>query len=174
MPINTESVLLVPVLGLPDVIEQWRRRLDPVGSQGIPAHVTVLYPFVAPGKLADHDLDEIRRAFIGVKPFNFFLTGLAHFGDSVLYATPEPSEAFIELTNRVVRSFPEHLPYGGVYPVVTPHLTISQCPGHDADRAATDIEPLLPWRGRVTEAWLMVGRDENHRWSDIARFPFGH
>jgi hypothetical protein len=46
-----ESTILVPVPEAEPVVGQLRARLDRAASRGIPAHVTVLYPFVPPGQI---------------------------------------------------------------------------------------------------------------------------
>jgi hypothetical protein len=46
-----ESTILVPVPEAEPVVGQLRARLDRAASRGIPAHVTILYPFVPPGQI---------------------------------------------------------------------------------------------------------------------------
>ncbi len=45
---ETQSAVLVPVPEAERVVSRHRIRLDPAAELGVPAHVTVLYPFVAP------------------------------------------------------------------------------------------------------------------------------
>src|SRR5215207_2399787 len=49
----TESALLIPVPAAEPTLQRWRERLDPACRLGVPAHVTLLYPFVAPAALDD-------------------------------------------------------------------------------------------------------------------------
>ena len=46
-----ESAILVPVPGAEPVAGRLRARFDRSAGRGIPAHVTVLYPFVPPGQI---------------------------------------------------------------------------------------------------------------------------
>ena len=47
---GAESAVVVR-LPIPSALEHIRRRHDPVAGVGIPAHVTILYPFVDPAEL---------------------------------------------------------------------------------------------------------------------------
>lgn len=48
--IPMESSLIVPIPAAMPIIEPWRERLDPYSAYGMPAHVTVLYPFLPPSE----------------------------------------------------------------------------------------------------------------------------
>jgi len=45
---DTQSAVLVPVLEAERVVSPHRSRLDGAAALGVPAHVTVLFPFVPP------------------------------------------------------------------------------------------------------------------------------
>lgn len=47
-PPPTESCLRVPVPEADQAVGRLRGRLDSAAALGVPAHVTILYPFVAP------------------------------------------------------------------------------------------------------------------------------
>ena len=47
----TETAVLALVPEVEPVVGEHRRRLDPTTAAGVPAHVTVIYPFVPPGKV---------------------------------------------------------------------------------------------------------------------------
>jgi len=55
----TESALIVPVPEAEPVVGEFRASLDRCAGWGVPAHVTVIYPFRAPDRL---DADELRAA----------------------------------------------------------------------------------------------------------------
>lgn len=45
------SSAIVVRIGLPPPLERVRRRLDHAAALGVPAHVTILYPWLPPGSL---------------------------------------------------------------------------------------------------------------------------
>ncbi len=47
-PSPTQTAVIVPVPAAESLVGQYRRELDPADKWGVPAHVTVLYPFVEP------------------------------------------------------------------------------------------------------------------------------
>jgi hypothetical protein len=74
---------------------------DPSATEGVPAHITINYPFL-PGL----DFSEILRLdlkgfFNGFPSFEFSYQRLGRFPD-ILYLPPEPSESFTQLIQSVV------------------------------------------------------------------------
>ena len=78
------------------MVEGLRDRYDPAAPEGVPAHITVLYPFKAPETIDPTDINDLKGIFGGVGPFSFALTSVAQFPD-VMYLVPEPSEPFARL-----------------------------------------------------------------------------
>ena len=68
-----ESALLVPVPQAESVVQGFRARFDPSAPLGVPAHITVLYPFLVPEALDQPNIDELAAIFAGVAPFPFTL-----------------------------------------------------------------------------------------------------
>ena len=163
-----QSVVLIAVPAAESLVGPWRHRGDPVSQLGIPAHVTLLFPFVP-----DPDsgvLDELRRLFAGVVAFDLTFGRVDSFGDDVLWLAPDQADRIREVTFALTERWPDWPPYGGAFPDVTPHLTVvaHRDPGlHAAARAA--IEPGLPVGGRATHASLFV-RGEQGRWTARAEF----
>jgi 2'-5' RNA ligase len=170
--------LLVPVPEAEPVVGPWRRRYDASDTKGIPAHITVLFPFVPPDRL-DADVESrLRSLFEGLEPFGFRLAKAARFPGGVLYLAPEPAQSFVGLIAAVHAAWPEHPPYGGQFEQVIPHLTVADCqepgacedPGAVMDEVERAIVGEVPIEARADEVWLMTGND---RWSLRARFPLG-
>jgi 2'-5' RNA ligase len=169
--------LLVPVPEAEPLVGPWRARYDPPAPQGIPAHVTVLYPFVPPDQFDDAVGRDLASMFGSVPAFDFHLARTARF-PGVLYLAPEPAAPFLGLIGAVVSRWPEHPPYGGQFESVIPHLTVADCqePGACEDPVAVmdEVERAIvggvPIKARAREVWLMVGPDP---WTLRQRFPLG-
>ena len=177
---DEQSALLLVVPAAEAAVGEHRARLDRSARDGVPAHFTVLYPFVPPGQIRDADLSALAGLFAGVPSFDFILDRIDWFGEQVVWLGPGDSEPFRALTVRTLQAFPDYPPYGGQYADadVTPHLTI----GHDADldvlRAAADcVREHLPIGGTATEVTLMAGPKPGTpatppgTWRRIAAFP---
>jgi hypothetical protein len=170
------SVLLVPVREAEAAVAPFRRRLDPTQRQGMPAHVTVLVPFVPPELISDKVLMELSGLFEQFSAFDFVLSEVKWFDDRVVYVSPEPSEPFRKMTLAVVASFPDNPPYEGAFDHIIPHLTVAESGRWRKRRwrmrrAAASVERLLPVHARAVEIWLMVLRDHDGRWDHIHTFP---
>jgi 2'-5' RNA ligase len=169
----TETALVVPVPAAEDAVGGYRSRLDPAAAWGVPAHLTVVYPFAPPVRVAAL-LPALEDAVRSVAAFDFTLARTAWFGSTVLWLAPEPSEPFRALTSAVERQFPEYPPYRGEFADVVPHLTVGDG-GPEADlRAAEEaLRPLLPIRARCTAVHLIAGTAAADSWRTVAELPLG-
>jgi 2'-5' RNA ligase superfamily protein len=134
----------------------------------MPAHVTILYPFLSPNGIApsvDHDLGLTVGAF---PPFVFRLVRVERF-PGVLFLEPDPAGPFVELTSAVHARWPDHPPYGGAFDRVIPHLTVVQ--GPEPPGLVHELEKALPIESEASEICLMVQR--RGKWSLVKRFPLG-
>jgi 2'-5' RNA ligase len=155
----TQSVLLVPALDMIPLVQRFRLRYDPNAALGVPPHITILFPFIAPDQLTDLILADVTRVFESVNAFDYSLNEAREFDEGVLYVAPEPDAPFIELTAMASKHFGLQ-PYGGAHSSVVPHLTVAQtAPSPTRRRIAAALQEALPRRGRASEAWLMVGGD---------------
>jgi hypothetical protein len=172
---ETQTALIVAVPEAEPVVATHRERLDRAASWGVPAHVTVLYPFLPPTQVDEHVCTVIGQLAATVPAFFLRLDKLGWFADRVVWLAPDPPDPFRALTAGLVARFPAAQPYGGEFDEVIPHLTF----GHDHPvevlrAAAAQVEPQLPIRARVTTLRLICGRRENgESWSTLAEFPLG-
>lgn len=169
-----QSAVVVLVPEAEPVVGRHRAVLDGAAAQGMPAHVTVLYPFVAAAAITEETLRALADAVGSVAAFDCVFGRTAWFGDQVLWLAPDPDGPFRELTSAVLAAFPGYLPYDGAFPDVIPHLTIGEQPpgGPAALRAAeADVLPALPVTTRISRAWVMTGSSAPNSWHPIAELP---
>lgn len=118
-----ETALLIEVPEAEPLVGPWRERYDPVTVRGIPAHITVLWPFVPPAELDAAVIERLGMVLAHVKPFAFLLADIDEFS-GVLWLRPEPDDPFKALTRALWRAFPDFPPCGGAFPDPQPHLTV--------------------------------------------------
>ena len=165
------SAVIVTVPEAEPIVGELRLRHTYDAPLGVPAHVTVLFPFVPAERVggAEERLAEVLR---GHAAFDAVFERTARFPD-VLYLEPEPAAAFSALTETVAGAWPEHPPYEGEHEIVIPHLTVAESEdGGLLDRIAAEVEPRLPLRTRVAAATLIV-EDESGQWREHSRLPLG-
>jgi 2'-5' RNA ligase len=122
---SNESALVVVVPEADAVVGSFRDRYDPSATAGVPAHITLLYPFKPPAEVGANVLKNLQKCFAGFVPFGFSLAAIRRFPGGVLYLTPEPDEPFRQLTLALWAEYPEVPPYGGKFDTVVPHLTVA-------------------------------------------------
>jgi 2'-5' RNA ligase len=175
-PRPSESCLLIPVPEAEPVVGRLRGRLDRAAAWGVPAHVTILYPFVRPEAITSAVIELAAAAVASVPAFECTFAQTGRFGEDVLWLAPEPDRPFRALTTALHAAFPQYPPFGGIYPDVVPHLTIGDRPpgGLVALEAAdADVGPALPVRTFVSHAWLMTGTQAADSWRVAAELPLG-
>ena len=174
-PAPTQTALIVAVPAAQDVVGEHREHLDVAASWGVPAHVTVLYPFIEPARAAAPEVLATIGAAVGtVGAFACSFRRTAWFDDDVLYLEPDPSQPFRDLTSAVWSAFPDHAPYGGAHATVVPHLTIGERTLGDRpalEEAERRIGPRLPVHAHVDRVLLVTGARAPLSWRALREFP---
>lgn len=166
-----ESALIVPAPEAEALVSAWRERYDDSARTGVPAHLTVLYPFLPPDEIGPGDLERLATLFASAPATPYRLTAARRFPRGVLYLAPEPDAFFRELTDRIWALYPDWPPYGGQFPEVIPHLTVAQSADQDLlDGVEAAMLPHLPVTAQASEVWLMLQSGDD-RWQAGHRFP---
>ena len=163
-----QSGLIVSIPEAEPGVRAWRDRLDPSARAGVPAHVTVLFPFLHESRIDDGTYAAIGEVIGRHRPFEARFERCGRF-PGILYLAPEPDTPFRALTEAVVDRWPETPPFGGEFAEIVPHLTIAQ--GQDdavLDEAEADLRGRLPVVTRVASVDLMV--HDGSRWRQRASF----
>jgi len=169
-PAPTETAVIVPVPAAEPLVERHRQYLDPSAGWGIPAHVTVLYPFVHPSVIDEDVVAMLHAAIQTSSVFTCRFAQTGWFGDDVLWLDPEPADPFRQLTTAVWNAFPEYPPFGGAYDSVIPHLTIAdRPPGGLPVMQATEraVRPLLPVETIIDRVLLITGTQAPRSWRTL-------
>ncbi|MFF4352506.1 2'-5' RNA ligase family protein [Streptomyces sp. NPDC001530] len=149
-------------------VRAWRDRLDPSARAGVPAHVTVLFPFLDESRIHSDTCAAIDEVIRRHRPFEARFESCGRF-PGILYLAPEPDALFRRLTEAIADRWPETPPFGGQFEDIVPHLTIAQ--GQDDDlleETEADLRSRLPITARVSSVDLMV--HDGSRWQQRASF----
>ena len=135
---------------------------DSSAALGVPAHITILFPFAPPESV---DEDAVAGLVASHPAFTFELASVEHFGDDVTYLAPVPAAPFGALTRAVAACWPDYPPYEGVHDEVIPHLTVGE--------ARLELEPPLPISCRASEVLLIEEEEPGGHWRVRRSFPLG-
>ena len=169
---SAESALVVLIPEAEVAVGSLRQRFDPSAALGLPAHVTILYPFKPPAELTLDVIDQLAELFARVPPFDVSFSEPKVF-PRVLYLASDPDAPFRRLTAIISEQFPEHRSYRGEFKDVIPHLTVAHADDSQqlamiASEFADHAESLLPIRASVTEVALLD--NESGRWQVRKKF----
>jgi 2'-5' RNA ligase len=161
---------VVSVPAVEPLVSGWRERFDSSAAQGMPAHITVLYPFLDDGRLTSSVLAKLAGLCAQSPVLDVEFRRIGRF-PAVLYLDPEPAEGLRWLTANLAEQWPEAPPYGGRFDEAIPHLTIAQGACDEVMAGIeSDLLRALPVRTRLVEACLYVF--DGTRWRPRARLPF--
>lgn len=169
------SGLVVLLPDLEPIVGDWRARYD-TSVYGLPAHVTVLAPWIPPEQLTEADLDTLAQLLKSWQPFEVSFGAFGQFETGaefdVHYLAPEPADHFLGLVDDLCAVWPEYEPYEGMFDDVIPHLTVATtAKPEQAARFREQIEPRLPIATIATELSLVAIRDDDY--SLVRNFRLG-
>jgi 2'-5' RNA ligase len=159
---RARSAILIPVPEAEVLVEPFRLDLDPVAAAGVPAHITLIVPWLPLSEIDDDSLAELDEQLASTASFAFVLSSVGWFGRHVLWLAPEPADPFVRLTWQLAEHFSTP-PWDDEFDEVVPHLTV----GHASD--GVELAPVgaalatqLPLECVAKEIWVMVG--DGTRW----------
>lgn len=165
------TAVIVPVPAAEPLVGPLRSELDPAARRGVPAHVTVLFPFVP---IEDGVLAALGEVVRTVPAFTATFAEVGWFGEDVMWLAPRPVEPFVGLTLAVQERF-GLVPYEGRYgtePV--PHLTVGNgAPLPRLRAAAAALGAGLPLQAEINSVRVITGRRSVNSWSTVAELSLG-
>lgn len=166
------SALIVPVPEAEFIVGSLRMRYDETAQRGVPAHITILVPFMRPELIDAAVLGKLRAAVLEVRSFSYQLAEVRRWPE-VTYLSPTRESSFIRLTEAVAAAFPEYLPYEGRHSEIVPHLTVAVGNAIEADAAERELRQRLVAHGPVTARCKLVEVLENStgHWSRMHVLP---
>ena len=158
---------------LPSGLERLRRRRVGSAAVGVPAHATLLHPFIEPESLGPSVRRRLREVAADHRPFDYRQDRMAEWPDAI-YVAVEPVEPFVRLHRDLQAAYPDWPIYGadGTFEF-EPHITV-------ADRQGK-LEPgvrdnpawrTLPRLARA-EAIDVIATRPDGRWRLVWRIPLG-
>lgn len=152
----------MPVPEAEPAVARLRLEHDPMARLGVPAHITVHFPFAPPERIDEAAVGALVAAHAA---FAYELASVEYFDDDVTYLAPVPAEPFAALTRAVAERWPAYPPYEGAFETVIPHLTVGE--------TNLELDVPLPIACRAEEALLLEEHGPAGAWRLRRRFPLG-
>jgi 2'-5' RNA ligase len=166
-----QTIVLAKVPEADPVVGPHRLRHDAPAAAGLPAHITVLYPYLSASRLTPGTLSALRDLMAAHRPVDLTFTAFGRFPDA-LWLSPVPAAPLCALTAAIAARWPEAPPHEGRFPDVIPHLTVaSGRPAHVYDAVEAALAPALPLTARIGSVHLMVS--DGATWHDHTEFVLG-
>ena len=137
----------------------------------MPAHVTILYPFVRASELTPAVRTDLLQIAGEFRAFRVSFAEAARW-PGLVYLEPKPSTPFTALIDRVAACFPEHPPYAGQISEVIPHVTVVESHETPLEEIRSAAQAALPFEA-AAEALEVLVEGDGGRWRRRWRLPFG-
>lgn len=166
------SAVIVSV-PLPARLRALRLQNDHNARQGIPPHVTLLFPFAPADALTRPVREDLARVAASHEPFAVAFRAVRAFR-TVVYLAPEPSAPFLGLTSDLFTAFPAYPPYDGEIEMTAliPHLTMAEDEHQPVAALVREIASSLPFEV-VVRTMVVITEDDRGRWSVRWRLRLG-
>lgn len=168
-----ETALITRVPEAESYISRYRDRYDPSARRNVPAHVTILYPFMAPTLVHVEVLERLRRVANSIPRFNYRMARTERF-PVALFLAPDPGAPFSALIAGVFREFPDYPPFEGKFDTIVPHVTVAHGDEPLLCEIEVELRIALPGAGvpaRCEE--LVLIENSSGRWEQMDVFPLG-
>ncbi|MFJ3338917.1 2'-5' RNA ligase family protein [Streptomyces sp. NPDC086766] len=163
-----QTGLIVRIPAAEPAVRAWRERFDPSARAGVPAHITVLFPFLDESRIDARVCSALADVLGRYRAFDLRFERCGRF-PGLLYLVPEPGTRLQRLTEVIADRWPEAPPYGGQFAEIVPHLTVAD---HQDDAVLDEIEAdllsKLPFQCRVSSVDLIVY--DGAEWQERASF----
>jgi len=137
-------------------VGEFRSRADPSARLGIPAHVTLLGPFMSAERVDDGVIARLGETFAGRSPIDLELTSVRRF-PGVLYLALAPEDCCQPIADDLASAWREFPPYEGAFDRVIHHLTVARGLTEEAEREVESaVSPQLPISARIDKAQLVA------------------
>jgi hypothetical protein len=156
------TALIVEVPEAEPQVGDLRLQHDWSAARGVPAHITILFPFADGAEVDEPALADLFSRFAA---FDFVLDRVERFEEGVVWLHPNPARQFADLTAAVFQRWPHLPPYEGAHDEPIPHLTVSDTP--------IDVSFQLPIASRAHEVTLIEENETTGMWSRRSAFPLG-
>jgi len=105
-----QTAVVVPAPAADPIIAACRERLGLPGAPAMPAHITIVYPFLELSQLTAGVLGELHAFFASRDRLHVRCERTDRF-PNVLYLAPEPADGLREMTHALTERYPEAPPY---------------------------------------------------------------
>jgi 2'-5' RNA ligase len=169
-----DTALICNVPEAEPYIARYRERYDPSARRNVPAHVTILYPFMSPDQVDEKVLATLRAIASAIPSFSYRMARMRRF-PVALYLEPEPDQSFAALTDAIFRAFPDYPPFEGKFESVVPHITVAHGDEPLLCEIEVELRIALPAGGGIAARCneLILIENGSGRWEQMAVFSLG-
>lgn len=148
--------VVVPVSAADALLTTVGQRFPGAVRDGVPAHMSLMYPFVGADLLTERVTSTLRAVFASRPPVSVVFEECARHGGFV-YLRPSPSAPLERLTAALQQRWPRLVPYAGRHAVTEPHVTLAlDLPDDNAAQVQREATTWLSLTARIDQAWLVA------------------
>jgi 2'-5' RNA ligase len=166
------ALLIVPPSKVQTFAYPLREAYDQDSFNRVPAHITLMYPFVPPDAV-DEAVERLEPICASIPAFEITLDRYGSF-ENTLFLEPSNPEKILALHQTLASAFPEYPIYGGEHgDNLHPHLTLARF-DNPQEAKSIDLPPAPSFTFMVKQIHLYLGEPEGETpFIPRAVIPFG-
>lgn len=170
MPSDGQTGVVIPVPAADALLASVATQFPGVVREGVPAHLSVQYPFLAADELDQRVTETLSELFAPQRPIRVTFAECGRRGGFV-YVRPDSTEELTQLSGALRQRWPQVLRCADSDDDVGPHVTIAMHASEDVARTVEQqVIAALPISAELGEAWLVAFEG---RWVLRHRYQFG-
>ena len=153
------ALLIIPPPPVQAFCYPWREQYDQESFVKVPAHITLLYPFVPP-EIVNEAVTQLTPICADTLPFEVALSKYGRFEDA-LFLEPENPEPIMDLFHKLAEAFPGYTANEGKHcGELHPHLTLAQS-GDPGELEKIKLPPKPNFSFTVNKIHLYLGSPDD-------------
>lgn len=152
------ALLIVPPQPVQAFAYPLREAYDQDSFNRVPAHITLMYPFVPP-EMVDEAIERLKPICSAFPAFEITLDHYDSFEDA-LFLEPSDTSTILELHQVLANAFPEYPIYEGEHGIkLHPHLTLARF-SDPSEAEQIELPPAPSFTFLVKQIHLYLGEPE--------------
>jgi 2'-5' RNA ligase len=166
------ALLIIPPPKVQSFAFSIRERYDTEWFNRVPAHITLLYPFV-PSDQVDPTAALLKMICVDLSPFELTLDKYGKFKDA-LFLEPSNPEPILELHQHLAKAFPDYPIYDGEHgDDLHPHMTLARFENTE-EAEKIELPPTPTFTFIINRLHLYLGSPEaSEPYIPISVVPIG-
>ena len=121
----TRTAITINFPELAELVDQWRLETVEEAKNGVPPHITLLFPWVS-SAISQFDIAALSRLCGQTQRFEVEFEAVRYFDRGTIYLSLKDDQDVRRLSKKIWAEYPDFPPYDGLHSDPISHLTVAE------------------------------------------------